>query len=48
MAQASKLLLSTAVLVILDGSEQRANARWINNGGPVDDFWRSQRTPQVD
>jgi hypothetical protein len=35
-------------VVIIDGSEQCANAHWINNGGPVDDFWRSLRTPQVD
>jgi len=35
-------------VVILDGPEQRADTRWINDGGPVDDFWCSQRTAQVD
>ena len=35
-------------VVILDGSEQRADTSWINDGGPVDDLWSSQRAPQVD
>jgi hypothetical protein len=34
--------------VIIDGPEQRADTRWINDGGPVDDFWCSQRPPQID
>ncbi len=34
-------------VVILDGPEQRADTCWINNGGPVGDFWCSQRAPQV-
>ena len=34
-------------VVIIDGPDQRADTRWINDGGPVDDFWCSQSAPQV-
>ncbi len=35
-------------VVILDGPEQRADTRWINYRGAVDDFRCSQHPSQVD